>query len=142
MPQVPPIRREVRVPAPARIAFDIFTEDVGSWWPLHSHGVFHDGTVAFADGRIVETAADGREATWGSVTAWEPGERVAFTWHPGHGPDRASRIEVTFAADGDDTLVVLTHSGWEVFADAAAAREEYDHGWPLVLGRYVERLAA
>jgi len=30
-------------------------------------------------------------------------------------------------------------SGWDAFADPAAARAEYDHGWPIVLGRYQEQ---
>jgi hypothetical protein len=32
--------------------------------------------------------------------------------------------------------VVLEHSGWQAFGDPAAARAEYEHGWPMVLGRY------
>ena len=54
------------------------------------------------------------------------------------GRDRASHVEVTFAAAAGQTLVTLEHTGWEVFADPAAARAEYDHGWPAVLDRYRE----
>jgi hypothetical protein len=29
----------------------------------------------------------------------------------------------------------VVHTGWEAYADAAAAREMYDQGWPTVLDR-------
>lgn len=32
----------------------------------------------------------------------------------------------------------MEHTGWEVFADPAAARTEYNQGWPLVLECYRE----
>jgi activator of Hsp90 ATPase-like protein len=66
---------------------------------------------------------------------------VAFTWHPGQPAERASHVEVTFAAADVQTLVSVKHTGWDAFADPAAARAEYDHGWPLVLGRYQEHVA-
>jgi uncharacterized protein YciI len=72
----------------------------------------------------------------GQVTRWEPSAAVAFTWHPGYAAERASAVEVTFAPSGEQTLVTLTHSGWEAFADPAAARAEYDQGWPAVLGAF------
>jgi hypothetical protein len=54
---------------------------------------------------------------------------------------------VSFAAEpGPDdtvqTLVRLEHAGWDAFDDPAAAREEYERGWPLVFGRYQEHLGA
>ncbi len=89
--------------------------------------------------QLVEQAATGQQAVWGTVTRWEPPAAVAFTWHPGRMPDRPSHVEVTFTATGPQTLVTLVHSGWEVYADPAAMRAEYDHGWPIVLGHYQEQ---
>jgi Activator of Hsp90 ATPase homolog 1-like protein len=66
---------------------------------------------------------------------------VAFTWHPGRPAERASHVEVTFAAVGAQTLVWLEHTGWDAFDDPAAARAEYEHGWPLVLDGYQEHLS-
>lgn len=141
MTAVPAIRRQRRVPATPQIAFEVFTDGIGRWWPLAEFGVYNDGAVAVVDGRIVETAADGRETTWGTITVWEPPARLAFTWHPGARAERASRVEVTFVAAGMDTIVTLTHDGWEVFADPQAARAEYDHGWPTVLDRFGDAIA-
>jgi uncharacterized protein YciI/uncharacterized protein YndB with AHSA1/START domain len=134
---VPPIRREIRVDADPATAFEVFTARIGQWWPVSELSVFGSGAVvAFTDGQIIERAADGRSSCWGSVIRWEPGTAVAFTWHPGMTPERASQVEVTFAADGAQTLVVLEHTGWEAFDDPAAARSEYDQGWPAVLENY------
>ena len=134
---IPPIRREVLVDADPAAAFDVFTTGIGRWWPVAEHSVHGGGgTVAFAGGQIVEQSAAGQRTVWGTVTRWEPPAAVAFTWHPGRTPERESHVEVTFAKAGAQTLVTLIHSGWEAFADPAAARAEYDHGWPIVLGRY------
>jgi uncharacterized protein YciI len=95
------------------------------------HGA--DATVAFVDGQIVERLAEEAHAVWGTVTRWEPPVAVAFTWHPGREPERASQVEVTFTPTEDGTLVILEHSGWEIFDDPGAARDEYNRGWPRVL---------
>ena len=39
------------------------------------------------------------------------------------------------------TLVRLEHTGRDAFDDPAAARAEYEHGWPLVLDGYQEHLS-
>jgi uncharacterized protein YciI/uncharacterized protein YndB with AHSA1/START domain len=149
---VPPIRRQILVEADPAVAFEVFTAGLGRWWPVaelsvHGEGgsVSFDG--AFAGGQIVERSAAGETAVWGTVTRWEPPDAVAFTWHPGQPAEQASQVEITFAAAepaGDGTartLVAVVHTGWEAFADPAAARAEYDHGWPLVLGRYAGHIA-
>jgi uncharacterized protein YndB with AHSA1/START domain/uncharacterized protein YciI len=136
MAEMPPIHREVLVPSAPPLAFDVFTSHIGNWWPLGDFSVHGDGTVAFRDGAIVETSAEGATAVWGTVTEWAPPHRLSFTWHPGADVSRASQVTVTLSGAGAETLVALRHEGWEVFADPAAAREEYDHGWPTVLGHY------
>ena len=139
MSTVPLIHREVLVDADPDTAFEVFTARIAHWWPVAEHSVYGAGaTVAFEGGQIVERAPDGATSLWGTVTRWEPPGALAFSWHPGHPPDRASHVEVTFAAAAGQTLVTLEHGGWEVFADPAAARAEYDHGWPAVLDRYRE----
>ena len=148
MSTVPPIRREIIVDADLAAAFDVFTAGLGQWWPMDELSVHGQGaTVAFADGQIVERSAGGAAAVWGTVTRWEPPAAVAFTWHPGQPAERASHVVVTFAAApgpaaAGQTLVRLEHAGWDAFADPAAARAEYDHGWPLVLDRYSEHVGA
>jgi uncharacterized protein YciI/uncharacterized protein YndB with AHSA1/START domain len=149
---VPPIRREILVEADPAVAFEVFTSGLGRWWPVAELSVHGEGGSvsfhgAFAGGQIVERSAAGETAVWGTVTRWEPPDAVAFTWHPGQPAERASQVEITFAVaepaeDGTArTLVAVVHAGWEAFADPAAARAEYDHGWPLVLDRYAGHIA-
>jgi uncharacterized protein YciI len=92
--------------------------------------------VGFEDGALVERSPDGQSAEWGQVTSWLPPGEFSMTWHPGRDTLAASQVTVTFRAAGDQTLVVLEHAGWDVFADPAAARAEYEHGWPEVLRLY------
>lgn len=143
MRTLPPVRREIIVAAPPERAFAVFTDEIGRWWPLGDHSVYGaTSTVGFDDGRIVERSAQGEQAVWGTVTAWQPGRVVSFTWHPGEEADRASAVTVTFHDRGERTLVVLEHTGWEIFADPDAARAEYDGGWVGVLDRYQDATAS
>lgn len=143
MNRLPPLRREVLVEADPAFAFEVFTEEIASWWPVAELSVYGaDATVCFRDGRIVERSSTGEEAVWGSVTDWRPGQGLSFTWHPGRREDQASAVSVSFHERGERTLVVLEHTGWEAFADPEAARSEYDHGWPAVLASFAERVAA
>ena len=138
-----PITREVLVDADPVVAFHVFTERIGQWWPVGEFSVHGEGAaVAFIDGAIVETGSSGAVAVWGTVTAWHPPSGLAFTWHPGRDEQRASRVTVTFTAAGEQTLVRLEHAGWEVFDDPQASRTEYDEGWPMVLARFGSALPA
>ena len=68
---------------------------------------------------------------------------LEFTWHPGQGDERASQVTVSFEDQDGKTLVRLEHSGWEAFGEQAqAARDEYGHGWPVVLDRYAAAVTA
>ncbi len=146
---VAPIRREILVAAPADRAFELFTGRIGDWWPLARFGVFGDGTVAFegstpGNREIVERSGD-RVSVWAQVTEWNPPGALGFTWHPGTDPARATSVRVTFSAEGEQTLVTVEHSGWDVLADpelAAAAANEYGQGWPGVLAGFASLVAA
>jgi uncharacterized protein YndB with AHSA1/START domain len=136
---VPPIVRTILVRSSPETAFRRFTADLGAWWPLRG---FHVGTEPQScaletrlGGRLFERAADGTETLWGRVVLWEPPHRLAFSWVIGLDEARAQRIEVSFAAEPGGTRVTLTHSGWEAFGDAAAAKRAlYEGGWATVFG--------
>ena len=133
-----PITKEIHVAAGPETAFKVFTERIGEWWPLERFSVFEEGTtVAFEADRIVERRGTD-ETVWGEVLAFEAAARVRFTWHPGLAEDEEpTKVEVTFTADGDGTLVTLVHSGWErLREERLEGRAGYDSGWPLVLERY------
>lgn len=139
----PPVLRAARVPCGPEAAFVAFTERIGAWWPLPTHGIYGEraGGVAFADGRLVERSVDGEECVWGEVVVWEPPHRVVVTWHPGEDPDAASEVEVRFSPDGDGTRVELEHRGWERFgSDAMRRRRGYvgPGAWGAVLEHFAD----
>jgi uncharacterized protein YciI len=49
-------------------------------------------------------------------------------------------VSFTEISDDQATLVTLEHSGWESYADPAAARNEYGSGWTGVLESYGAQL--
>lgn len=141
---IPPVEKRVMFDGPPEAAFRRFTEEIGSWWPLTRHSVGGDETETAVfegrvGGRIYERLRDGSTADWGTVSVWEPPNRVVFAWHPGRAPETAQEVEVRFEPADDGTRVVLIHRGWEVLgADAAAIRKEYERGWEGVLALYLE----
>ncbi|MGH9084009.1 MAG: SRPBCC family protein [Acidimicrobiales bacterium] len=142
-----PLRKSALVPQPPEDAFRIFVDDIAAWWPLASHSVGRERATAVVfehglGGRIVETYGDGDTAVWGTVTAWDPPNRVRFSWHPGTPEPEATEVEVTFIGDRHGgTRVELTHSGWDNRPDGADARSSYDSGWDLVFGAYAHLAA-
>lgn len=142
------IRKSVTVAAPPERAFHVFTEGIGTWWPLHTYSVdpesadtaVMEGRVG---GRIFERTPGGEEHTWGKVTAWEPPNRVVFTWHPGREEESAQEVEVTFTPAGGDTRVELAHYGWEKLGERMAETASgYDKGWDTVIALYAEAAGA
>jgi uncharacterized protein YndB with AHSA1/START domain len=143
------VRKVVSVGCAVDRAFEIFTDGIGSWWPLPTHSVDGErsGGVRFEpgpEGRIIERLADGTDTVWGHVLAWEPPHRLVFSWHPGIDCARtqvheATEVEVRFSAEGDETRVELEHRGWERLGERArTARESYHSGWDPILARFVD----
>jgi uncharacterized protein YndB with AHSA1/START domain len=139
-----PVTVSVTVNAPVERAFEVFTTEIGSWWPAKTHSIGEE-QVALIEmetrkgGRIFERLQDGTEHDWGNVTAWEPPGRVAFTWNPTLEDRPYTDVEVTFTAEGEATKVELIHRGWERLGEKGAElRAGYGPGWQYVLGdRYV-----
>lgn len=136
MSALPAIRRQVVVAATPERAYSAWTERIDAWWPLERFAVFGAGTtVAFEGEQIVETSSTGERSVWGTVREADPPHRLRFSWHPGSA-DGGGEVEVAFVAiDDTRTLVTLEHRGWEHHPEPARARDEYRHGWPLVLER-------
>ncbi len=143
MTELPPVRVSREVAVPPERAWQAFTGEIGSWWPLGSFSASgsDQATVGFRDGVLVETAPDGTEHVWGEVLDWEPPSRVRLTWHPAS-PPGSDVTEVEFLVVGVDggSRVEIVHRGWERLADPDAARTSYEQGWPAVLAPLAEHL--
>ena len=143
MTNLPPVIRAAWVNRSAEDAFDIFTLEIGAWWPLPTHGLFGEksASVGFRDHTLIERSVDGSEATWGSVVTWEPSRRLVIAWHPGGDGSQTSEVEVVFEPDGAGTRVVIEHRGWESFGKAAVERRlgyVGPNAWGYVLDHYAD----
>ena len=146
-----PVNCSVTVPADPDRAYERFAAELGSWWPPEytwSQAVLEEIALEpRVDGRCYERGPNDFRCDWGRVTAAEPGERIAFTWQiapdrvPAPDPDKASEVEVRFAADDDGgTRVELEHRGFDRHpGDGASYRDALasEKGWPYMLDRYV-----
>jgi len=147
------IRHEIVVEAPIERAFSVFTDGFGTFKPREHNilGVDIAETVfePRVGGHIYDRGIDGSECRWARVLAFEPPERVVFSWDISPqwqvetDPDKTSEVEVRFIAEAPGrTRVELEHrnldrhgTGWE------GVREGVDSegGWPLYLQRYAEQ---
>jgi uncharacterized protein YndB with AHSA1/START domain len=150
------VRHSIVVEAPIETAFSVFTDDFGSFKPREHNmlSVDIDETVfeTHVGGNIYDRGVDGSECRWARVLAYEPPDRVVFSWDISPqrqietDPGRTSEVEVRFIAEAPDrTRVELEHrnlerhgEGWEGVREGVGG----DGGWPLYLARFAERIAA
>lgn len=150
------VRREIVVEAPVERAFRVFVEEFDKVKPREHNmlGVDIAETVfePRVGGHIYDRGVDGSECRWARVLAYEPPERLVFSWDISprwqleDDPGRASEVEVRFVAEAPDrTRVELEHrhldrhgEGWESVREGVAA----DQGWPLYLQRYIDALSS
>ncbi|MDI6103707.1 SRPBCC family protein [Actinoplanes sp. NEAU-A12] len=144
------VRQQIVIEAPVAHAFTVFTERFGAFKPPEHNllGAPITETVfePRAGGHIYDRAADGSECRWARVLAYEPPDRVVFSWDISPqwqvetDPGNTSEVEVRFIAETPHrTRVELEHRnldrhgpGWESVRDGVA----HDEGWPLYLARY------
>ena len=152
--QAASVRAEVVVEAPLERAFRVFTEQFDRIKPREHNmlGVDIAETVfePRVGGHIYDRGVDGSECRWARVLAYEPPERVVFSWDIGptwqieSDPEKASEVEVRFIAETPErTRLELEHrnidrhgENWEGLRDGVAS----PGGWPLYLQRYGDLL--
>jgi uncharacterized protein YndB with AHSA1/START domain len=137
---VPPVVKTVTVRAAPARAFALFADDFARWWPLARVHTGPDPADCAIEprvgGRVFERAADGRETAWGTVMAYDPPHRLAFSWIVELPAGMEQLVEIRFTAEDRGTTVGLTHSGWEKLGEAAASlRERYERGCGNVFER-------
>jgi uncharacterized protein YndB with AHSA1/START domain len=146
------VRTQVVVDAPIARAFSVFTEEFDRVKPREHNmlGVEIAETVfePRAGGRIYDRGVDGSECHWARVLAYEPPNRIVFSWdispqwqiETDHA--KTSEVEVLFIAETTErTRVALEHrnldrhgEGWESERDGVGS----EGGWPLYLQRFAE----
>ena len=142
MSGIPPVVKSVELERPPKIAFEVFTESFGRWWPHLGHSVGEENVAevvmeARPGGRLLERWKDGSEHVWGTIGAFEPPDRLVFSWDPS-GRRAETEVEVTFTdTTSGGTYVELTHRNWHVIGiEAEELRSSYEVGWPRVLASF------
>ena len=144
------VRTSIVVDAPPERAFTVFTAEMGTWWPPEHHLLEAELSETVFEprvgGRIYDKGVDGSECTWARVLAYEPPDRVVFSWdirldwtiETDHA--RTSEVELRFVPDGPErTRVELEHrhlerhgEGWEAMRDAVGSPD----GWGVGMRRF------
>ena len=111
------IRQSVHVDCGIEDAFRLFTKEFAEWWPLASCSIAgddaeHCAIEPWVGGKVFERTRTGEEHEWGTVTVWDPPERVEFTWRPDVPRGDDQTVTVDFRVEADGTRVTLTHRGW------------------------------
>jgi uncharacterized protein YndB with AHSA1/START domain len=144
------VRSTIVIEAPIERAFRVFTEDFDRVKPReHNMLSVEIAETVFeprAGGRIYDRGVDGSECQWARVLAFEPPNRVVFSWDISpqwqieSDLERTSEVEVRFIAESPErTRVELEHrnldrhgDGWDGMRDAIGG----EAGWPLYLERF------
>jgi uncharacterized protein YndB with AHSA1/START domain len=146
------VRASIVVEAPIERTFSVFTDGMETWWPPDHHileadlaGMVFEPRVG---GHVYDRGVDGSECRWARVLAYEPPDRIVFSWDINTqwqietDADKTSEVEVRFVSEGQDrTRVELEHrrldrhgDGWEQMRDAVGSPE----GWGVSLRRFAD----
>jgi uncharacterized protein YndB with AHSA1/START domain len=116
-----PVVASVRISAVPEVVFPYFTDpDLVTTW------LAEKADLDPRPGGLFAIDVDGGHAG-GSYVEVDPPRRVVFTWGiPGDSdlPTGSSTVEVVLAAEGDDTVVTLTHRDLP-----AGKRPSHQEGW-------------
>jgi uncharacterized protein YndB with AHSA1/START domain len=150
------VRRQIVVEAPIERAFTVFTGRFGDFKPpehnLLGTAIAQTTFEPRVGGHIYDRGVDGTECHWARVLAYEPPDRVVFSWDISpqwqieSNPAKTSEVEVRFVAEAPGrTRVELEHRnidrhgpGWQTVSDGVAD----DAGWMLYLSRYAGLFSA
>ncbi|HEU4537067.1 MAG TPA: SRPBCC family protein [Polyangiaceae bacterium] len=148
------VRKAVSVHAPPEVAWRVFTEKMGTWWPLATHKIGKSNAADAvieprAGGRWYERGEDGSTCDWGRVVSWEPPSRLVLTWDISvdwqFDPTLNTEVEVRFLPDGKGgTRVELEHRHLDRYGarrDEMRAIFESPGGWEGLLGPFVQAAA-
>ena len=149
------VRKTMRVRAPIAVAWRVFTEKMGTWWPLAHYKIGKSAAVDAVieprvGGRWYERGADGSTCQWGSVLSWEPPSRLVLSWDISadwqYDPALKTEIEVRFIADGAHaTRVELEHRRLDRYGARCAEMRrifDTDGDWGKLLDAFARAAAA
>jgi len=149
------VRSEIVVEAPIERAFQVFTQQFDRIKPREHKMLGVDIAESVfeprAGGRVYDRGVNGSECQWARVLAFEPPDRLVFTWDINPywqieaDLDKTSEVEVRFIAEPPTPTRVeleprnLDRCGnrWQGLGEGVGGHE----GWPLYLQRFAAAVA-
>jgi uncharacterized protein YndB with AHSA1/START domain len=148
------VRRVLSVQAPPEVSWDVFTTQMGTWWPLAAYKIGKTNAVDAVieprvGGRWFERGDDGSTCDWGRVLTREPHSRLVLSWDITadfqYDPALHTEIEVRFIAEGTNTRVEFEHRRLDRYGDRRdEMRTIFDKtgDWGQLLAAFAQTAAA
>lgn len=148
------VRKTMNVRASLEVAWRVFTEQMGTWWPLADYKIGNARAVdaviePHVGGRWYERGDDGATCDWGRVLAWEPPSRLVLSWDITadwkYDRELNTELEVRFLRESEDvTRVELEHrklDRYGVRRDEMRRIFETEGDWGRLLAMFATRVA-
>lgn len=113
------VKKAVNIEAARDVAWRVFTEKIGTWWPLAHYKIGKANAIDVVieprqGGRWYERGDDGSTCQWGTVLIWEPDSRLVLSWDINadfqFDPSLKTELELRFICEGQrSTRVELEH---------------------------------
>ena len=149
------VQKVVSVKAAPEVAWRVFTEKMGTWWPLATYKIGKANAVDAVieprvGGRWYERGDDQSTCDWGRVIVWEPPSRLVLSWDISADfqpdPTLKTEVEVRFIAEGKDgTRVELEHRKLDRYGarrDQMRGIFDSESGWGGLLESFARAAAA
>jgi uncharacterized protein YndB with AHSA1/START domain len=148
---IPPVSLDVsgrflgNLDAPIERAFTVFTDGIGGWWTSEHHILQAPlAEMVFephVGGHIYDRGTDGSECRWARVPAYEPPNRIVFSWDISlqwqleSDPGKTSEVEVRFVAESPPVRASSSNTG-TFTTMARAGRKCATRSAPLTAGTW------
>lgn len=149
------VRKVISVQAPPAVAWHVFTEKMGTWWPLAHYKIGNANAVdaviePHVGGRWYERGDDGSTCDWGRVLTWQPHTLLVLSWDINadwrFDPTLNTELEVRFIPEGTDrTRVELEHRRLDRYGarrDEMRAIFDTEGDWGRLLAMFARAAAA
>ncbi len=130
------IHQSVLLALPPAQSFELFTSQIGLWWPPDRRHLNDPNSQLFllADGRFYERANNGMELDLGRVRLWESPQRIVLDFYMGTDAAHPTEVEIRFDPEGDGTRVSVNHRPREISIDLWDKRVAvFERSWEAVL---------
>ncbi len=151
---IAPVSKSVTVNASPARAFQVFTDDIDTWWPRSHHIGQSPMTKTVltprAGGSVYSEQEDGATAEWGKILKWEPSRAFTLAWQITpewqYEPllEKSSEVEVTFTEISPGaTRVDLEHRYFERSGPGGESMRtavDSEGGWSLLLDNFARQV--